>query len=61
MKTRLFNNWLTSLFGVGILVLAFYLKCTNKIDTTEFGTMLVLALTYLRAKDSLIPGVEAKK
>jgi hypothetical protein len=60
MKNRLFENWITSIMGIGVFIFAGVLLYQTKIDYLAFGTMCTLALTLLRAKDSLIPGVNAK-
>ena len=60
MKKRLLENWITTAAGAGVFIFAGVLLYQAKIDYIAFGTMCTLALTLLRAKDSLIPGVEAK-
>ena len=59
MKSRFLNNWATTLIGLLIFAFAGLLIYNEKIDSETFGALLLLAGTYLRARDSLI-GLEAK-
>jgi len=51
---RLLENYVTTLIGLVILVFSGVLLYHEKINTETFAALLALALTYLRAKDSLI-------
>jgi hypothetical protein len=59
MKARLFDNFITTLIGLIILVLAVFMFYNSKIDNVAFGSLIALGLTYCRAKDSII-GLEPK-
>lgn len=60
MKNRVIENWITSAIGIGVFGLAGVLLYQAKIDYIAFTALLALGFTYLRAKDSIIPGAEAK-
>jgi hypothetical protein len=59
MKTRIIDNYVTSIIGALVLGLSFYLMIKGQLDSIGFASMLALGFTYLRSKDSLI-GLDPK-
>lgn len=51
---RLIDNYVTTIIGLIILVIAIFMFYNGKIDAVAFGSLITLGLTYVRAKDSLI-------
>jgi hypothetical protein len=60
MKNRLIDNYVSSITGFAIIVTSVVLMSMKIIDTVSFVSLMTLAVGLLRAKDSIIPGVEAK-
>tara|TARA_R110002020_G_scaffold12157_1_gene44877 strand:+ start:1180 stop:1359 length:180 start_codon:yes stop_codon:yes gene_type:complete len=54
MKNRLFNNWVTTLLGVVILVFCGLIIYTEKQTASDMSGWLTVGLMFLRSKDSLI-------
>ena len=61
MKNTIIDNYITSIIGGVVIIAAFATFYKGSIDAVSFTTLLALGLTYLRAKDSLIPGLTAKE
>jgi len=54
MKNRLFENWVTTLLGVIILVFCGLIIYTEKQTASDMAGWLTVGLMFLRSKDSLI-------
>ncbi len=54
MKNRLFENWVTTLLGVIILVFCGLVIYTEKQTASDMAGWLTVGLMFLRSKDSLI-------
>jgi len=54
MKNRLFNNWVTTLLGVVILIFCGLIIYTEKQTAADMSGWLTVGLMFLRSKDSLI-------
>ena len=54
MKNRLFENWVTTLLGVIILVFCGLVIYTEKQTASDMAGWLTVGLLFLRSKDSLI-------
>jgi len=54
MKNRLFENWVTTLLGVIILVFCGLIIYTEKQTASDMSGWLTVGLMFLRSKDSLI-------
>jgi len=54
MKNRLFENWVTTLLGVVILVFCGLIIYTEKQTASDMSGWLTVGLMFLRSKDSLI-------
>jgi hypothetical protein len=54
MKNRLFENWVTTLMGVLILVFCGLVIYTEKQTAADMAGWLTVGLMFLRSKDSLI-------
>jgi uncharacterized membrane protein len=54
MKNRLFENWVTTLMGVLILVFCGLVIYTEKQTAADMAGWLTVGLLFLRSKDSLI-------
>ena len=60
MKSRVIDNYISTIIGISVIAVSFYLLIKETINDVSFASLLVLGITYIRAKDSIIPGVEAK-
>ena len=56
MKTRLFKNWVTTIFGVLLFVLGCFLVYKQIIGWEAFIASIPTVLILFRAKDSLLWG-----
>ena len=56
MRTRVIQNWITTLIGVILFVGASYMFRTGKITWEEYVAILPTCLLLIRAKDSLLWG-----
>ena len=54
MKNRLFENWVTTLLGVVILLFCGLIIYTEKQTASDMSGWLTVGLMFLRSKDSLI-------
>jgi hypothetical protein len=54
MKNRIFENWVTTLLGVIILVFCGLIIYTEKQTASDMAGWLTVGLMFLRSKDSLI-------
>jgi len=54
MKNRLFENWVTTLLGVIILIFCGLVIYTEKETASDMAGWLTVGLLFLRSKDSLI-------
>jgi hypothetical protein len=54
MKNRIFENWVTTLLGVIILVFCGLVIYTEKQTASDMAGWLTVGLMFLRSKDSLI-------
>lgn len=54
MKNRLFENWVTTLLGVIILIFCGLVIYTEKQTASDMAGWLTVGLLFLRSKDSLI-------
>ncbi len=54
MKNRLFENWVSTLLGVIILVFCGLVIYTEKQTASDMAGWLTVGLMFLRSKDSLI-------
>lgn len=54
MKNRLFENWVTTLLGVIILIFCGLVIYTEKQTASDMAGWLTVGLMFLRSKDSLI-------
>jgi uncharacterized membrane protein len=54
MKKRLFSNYITTILGLGLLILCGVLLYQQKSTAGELSGWLTVALLFLRSKDSLI-------
>ncbi len=54
MKNRLFENWVTTLLGVIILIFCGLVIYTEKQTASDMAGWLTVGLMSLRSKDSLI-------
>ena len=54
MKNRLFENWVTTLLGIVILVFCGLVIYTEKQTASDMAGWLTVGLLFLRSKDSLI-------
>jgi hypothetical protein len=51
------KNWKTTALGVIVLVLAVWRYVCNSIDTGAFISLMLLAYTFILAKNSLLEGI----
>jgi len=54
MKTRVINNWVTTLLGIVIILSCLYMIYKEKQSAEELSGWLAVGLLFLRSKDSLI-------
>ncbi len=54
MKNRLFENWVTTLLGIVILIFCGLVIYTEKQTASDMAGWLTVGLMFLRSKDSLI-------
>jgi hypothetical protein len=54
MKTRIWNNYITTLIGLIILVFCGVMMYTGKATVEDMSGWLATGLLFLRSKDSLI-------
>ncbi len=54
MKTRIWNNYVTTLIGLIILVFCGVMMYTEKATVEDMSGWLATGLLFLRSKDSLI-------
>ncbi len=54
MKNRLFENWVTTLLGIVILIFCGLVIYTEKQTASDMAGWLTVGLLFLRSKDSLI-------
>ena len=54
MKNRLFENYVTTILGVLILIFCGVMLYTEKQTASEMAGWLTVGLLFLRSKDSLI-------
>jgi hypothetical protein len=51
------KNWKTTALGVIVLVLAVWRYACNSIDTGAFISLMLLAYTFILAKNTLLEGI----
>lgn len=54
MKKRIFSNYVTTIFGLLILLFCMVMLYQQKHTTEELSGWLAVGLLFLRSKDSLI-------
>lgn len=54
MKTRIVNNYITTLIGLIILLICLWFIYEGKSNANELSGWMTTALLFLRSKDSLI-------
>jgi len=54
MKKRIFSNYITTIFGLIILLFCMVMLYEQKYNVEELSGWLAVGLLFLRSKDSLI-------
>jgi len=54
MIDRIFKNYITTIIGLIIFGIGSYTFIDKTIDTISYVSLITLAMTFIRAKDSLI-------